>query len=477
MGLAYLAVAAVTVGYYWFSHGRPSRQYPSPVPAHDGNGGNDPGRPGAGNPAGPDRVTKPVVYPPGGKESTSRQVALSEGLTAHRPRQKNTAARPMEAHEASPPPARQAPRSFEPEPSVQEDPDTPAYSDAEPPQVTAIRFSPQAVRHGESVSVIVTVTDNLSGASAVSGIVRSPSGSAALPFRGETSSDDSPFVGTLTIPDRAELGRWAVSALNVSDKAHNRRTYPETSALLNGATFEVAGADEDSLPPEVSALYLDPAEAYDGDRVKITVMAQDDQSEIVMIYGVLVSPSKHAKLPFSCRKEGGGNAFSGYVTIPEDAESGQWQVDYLQVKDASQNTQAFFRANHPALFDTATLDVFASRSDAEPPTLDNLDLYPAAASYGETVDIVVYASDVVSGVSGISGRLQSPSRQAHLSFTCTYDPDTGTYKGEVSIPANAEVGPWHVDYILLTDKARNQKKYSQHADALLKETVVEVMGE
>jgi len=357
------------------------------------------------------------------------------------------------------------------------DPDKPDYSDADPPDVIAIRFDPQQVSPGANVSVYVQATDNLSGVSSISGTARSPSRTAALSFSCQRSGSDESFVGTLPIPDRAEMGTWYLNTLRVTDKVHNKRTYSENSALLRNSYFEVIGSDSDSLPPEVTAVYLNPLEAYGGERVKVTVEAEDDKSEIAMIYGVLMSPSKHAKLPFSCRNEGETNRFYSYLTIPEDAESGQWTLDYLQVKDESTNTKTFFRTNHPNMFNSASIHVYGNESDSEPPTLDNLTIYPAAVVYEETVEIIVYGSDDISGVSSVSGRLRSPSGKAHIPFSCVYDQDNQEYKAEVIIPTNAEIGLWGVDYILMTDKARNQINYAYHTNAVVEQAVFEIIGQ
>jgi hypothetical protein len=227
----------------------------------------------------------------------------------------------------------------------------------------------------------------------------------------------------------------------------------------------------------VTAVYLNPLEAYGGDRVKVTVEAEDDKSEIAMIYGVLMSPSKHARLPFSCRNEGETNTFYSYLTIPEDAESGQWTLGYLQVKDESKNTKTFFRTNYPSMFDNAGVHVYTDSSDSQPPTLDNLMIYPTTVAYEETVEIIVYASDDISGVSRVSGRLRSPSGKAHIPFSCVYDQDNQEYKAEVIIPTYAETGLWRVDYILMTDKARNQINYAYHTNAVVEQAVFEIIGQ
>ncbi|MBW2173714.1 MAG: hypothetical protein JRF64_03545 [Deltaproteobacteria bacterium] len=356
-------------------------------------------------------------------------------------------------------------------------PDAPDYSDAAPPSVKAIRFDPQKVSPGAKVSVHVEATDNLSGVNSISGMVRSPSGTAVLSFACQRSDHEGSFVGTLAIPDRAEMGPWDLTRLRITDKAHNSRTYSEESALLRNSYFEVTGSDSDGVPPKVTAVYLNPSEAYGGDRVQVTVEAEDDKSGVARISGVLMSPSKHARLSFSCQNEGETNMFYGNITVPEDAESGYWTLEYLRPIDEAKNTKTFYRKDYPSIFDDAGLHVYSSSADSQPPTLDNLMIYPASVAYEETVEIIVYASDDTSGISRISGGLRSPSGKARIPFSCVYDQENQEYKAKVLIPTNAEIGLWRVDYIRMTDNARNQINYTYHADSLVQQAVLEITGQ
>jgi hypothetical protein len=356
--------------------------------------------------------------------------------------------------------------------------DEPDYSDAAPPEVTAIWFDPQEVPPGTNISIYVQAIDNLSGVSSISGTAKSPSGTAVLSFGCERSDSEDSFVGTLAIPDRAEMGRWYLTFLQIADKVSNSKTYPPNSALLTNAYFEVVGSDSDNVPPEVTAVYLNPLEEVDGGgSVQVTVEAEDDKSGVVRISGVFMSPSKHARLSFSCRNEGEPNLFYGYLTIPEDAESGQWTLESLQAQDEARNTKTFNRADYPNLFRHASVYVHTSSSDSQPPTLDNLMTYPATVAYEETAQIIVYASDDISGISSISGGLRSPSGKARLHFSCIYDQDNDEYQAEVVIPNNAEIGLWRVDYIRMIDKARNEIDYVYQKNAVVRQAVFEIMAE
>jgi hypothetical protein len=355
--------------------------------------------------------------------------------------------------------------------------DEPDYSDAEPPEVTAIWFDPQQVLPGANISIYVQATDNLSGISSISGTAKSPSGTAVLSFGCERSDSEDSFVGTSAIPDRAEMGRWCLTYLQVTDKVYNSKIYSPNSALLTSSYFEVVGSDSDNVPPEVTAVYVSPLEVDGGGSVQVTVEAEDDKSGVARISGVFMSPSKHARLSFSCSNEGEPNLFYGHLTIPEDAESGQWTLESLQAQDEARNAKTFNRANYPSLFDHASVHVHTNGSDSQPPTLDNLMTYPTTVAYGETAQITVYASDDISGISSISGGLLSPSGTAQLHFSCIYDQEHDEYQAEVVIPNNAEIGLWRVGYIRMIDKARNEIDYVYQKNALVRQAVFEVMGE
>ena len=356
-------------------------------------------------------------------------------------------------------------------------PDEPDYSDAEPPAVVAIWFDPRQISPEEKLSIYVQATDNLSGIDSISGVVRSPSQAAVLPFGGLRSGSSGLFVGSLRIPELAETGRWHIMSLRLTDKAHNRRHYSQNSPELRHAYFEIVASDSDKVPPEIIAVYADPSDVDGGSRVQIRVEAWDDKSGVASIHGVLVSPSRNARLSFACSSESNTSVFHGHVTIPDDAESGDWFFEYLRVEDEARNTKTFFRTNYPNVFHNASVRVYSRGSDSTPPTLEDLIIYTPTVAYEEPVEIIVYASDDISGISRISGRLRGPSGNAYIPFSCVYDQENQEYKAEVVIKTNTEVGLWRVDYIKMIDEAQNQIIYVYQEDLLVKQAVFEITGQ
>lgn len=355
-------------------------------------------------------------------------------------------------------------------------PEKPEYSDAEPPSVLSIWFEPREAQPGTNVMIYVQASDDLSGVESVFGKAKSPSGTALLAFECQASKENDVFVGVIEIPDSVETGTWSIANLQARDKVRNLRTYAENDPVLRTAHFAIIGADSDNTPPVIMAVSLDPREIRGGEKVYLSVEAHDDHSGVARIYGSLTSPSNNARFSISCSPTEQDHIFTGYATLPKDAESGEWSLYYVRTEDQARNAQMYYRNTHTELFEQATVQVYADRSDAQPPTLDDLTITPSVVSYGEDIEIVVAASDDVSGVNQVFGRLRSPSGKANIPFTCTRVGDSDTYRATVHIKNNSEVGVWKVEYIRTIDKARNDMIYGIQ-NTLVAGATLEVTGE
>jgi len=129
--------------------------------------------------------------------------------------------------------------------SDKKDPST----DTTPPQVTGVQFDPIRVNDGDSVAVIVTATDDLSGIRGISGTLTSPNGKAVQGFAQQREGDSTRYISHIHIPEKAQEGIWKVSFLTLSDMATNtatlsfgQGTLPPTAVLSAGQVGSVTGA-------------------------------------------------------------------------------------------------------------------------------------------------------------------------------------------------------------------------------------------
>jgi hypothetical protein len=185
MGLAFVFSAIVVVGYYWYSQNHESKV----VPEHHKREIRERTIKKGEHVLTPRDQTrrfsteKRVPYPNQGDESDDRGkgdfiqndslFVVTSDDESRKSTERDTEERFAGSKAANSEPGAVPESAILAEPEI--DPDKPDYSDADPPDVIAIRFDPQQVSPGANVSVYVQATDNLSGVSSISGTARSPS--------------------------------------------------------------------------------------------------------------------------------------------------------------------------------------------------------------------------------------------------------------------------------------------------------------
>ncbi|MCD6459518.1 hypothetical protein J7L67_02490 [bacterium] len=364
--------------------------------------------------------------------------------------------------------------------SIEEEQDAepqPEYSDSEPPELILIRFEPDELVPGQEATVVVQAVDNLSGVKSIFGVLKSPSQSAMISFSCALLNPDGTFKGVVKIPDHAEAGQWFLHSVRVTDKVFNTRNYSKNYPILHNSFITVVESDSDITAPKLVSIFIDPPQAQGNEKVNVMVDATDDKSGVYRVYGLLSSPSNNAKLSFACRYSKELNVFEGIVNIPSDAESGFWQVEYLRLEDTAKNAKTYYRRSNPDIFEGAKVDVLTEGSDSKPPVLEDIYITPLTVVYGQSLKIHVKASDDVSGVASVSGRIQSPSAQGYMPFFCKYDSEADDYIAEIIIQQNTEVGLWQIDSLVISDNARNQVRFSKIKDPILQQSNFEVLGE
>jgi|GEM_PF-2474336 len=354
--------------------------------------------------------------------------------------------------------------------------DEPEYSDSEPPILQLVSFDPPKVAPGTDVVVIISATDNLSGVDTIYGMIKSPSGSAMLSFNCPTLMEDGSFSGIIKVPKHAGEGIWQLQSVNISDKVHNTKNYSLRDSIVQNSYFEVLKSDADSDPPELIGVYLTPKEINAGNRVNILVDAKDDKSGVQGAYGVLISPSKNARLPFACQADTELNTFAGFIDVPADAQAGYWSLDYLRLDDIAKNSKLYYPKDKPAVFENAKLNVVSKNSDSQGPVLENLEVYPVSVIYEETVEFIIRASDDISGIDIITARIKSPAN-AFFNVYFSYVADKDYFTGKLFIPRNSTVGTWCVDGVTLIDKARNVTDCFGYNNNLVSQATFDVIGE
>jgi hypothetical protein len=116
--------------------------------------------------------------------------------------------------------------------------------DSTPPAVTGVAVDPPVVSNAAQavVKITVSVTDDVSGVSSVSGHFAGPAPAGQQPPRlyfSCSAAGEGVWVGKVTIPPFASKGVWKIGALQVLDKSNNLRVYGVGDAVVSAVAINV----------------------------------------------------------------------------------------------------------------------------------------------------------------------------------------------------------------------------------------------
>jgi hypothetical protein len=354
-------------------------------------------------------------------------------------------------------------------------------SDRIPPALQSLWFDPAEVSDGSTTTLMVQASDDLSGVKLIWGVIRSPSGAASLQFGPQEQGESGQAAFKVFIPKDAEVGDWYVSVLSLTDKTGNSVALGFVPGTVSPqSTLRVVSSESDSTPPEVLRIFMEKPTVDGGERNVVSIEARDDRSGVAAITGYFQSAAKSAQLWFNCTLNSETSFWDGVVSVPTNADCGEWTLAYLRVVDKAGNI-AYLQANSP-LVAAATFQVSGGTNcDSTPPTIDAFYLTPAVVSNQAASEILVTAtvSDIGSGAVSLSGWYEGPvssSGQAPRNyFTCSPDrsnPDA-PWTGRIQVPQFAPKGIWKVGVISVQDNARNFRRYTS-ADPVVAGAVFEV---
>jgi hypothetical protein len=104
---------------------------------------------------------------------------------------------------------------------------------------------------------------------------------------------------------------------------------------------------------------------------------------------------------------------------------------------------------------TPTNDPRDPNSDTLPPQLLSVNFDPPQVQDGGDSNLVIVATDDLSGIRGISGTLTSPNGKAVQGFAQLREGETTRYVSRIHIPEKAEEGIWKISFLTMSDMATN----------------------
>lgn len=110
--------------------------------------------------------------------------------------------------------------------------------DKTPPVLQGLTVDPRVTAQGGTVTLTANVTDDNSGVDSVMAMCVGP-GQGSGGWFSLNPAGQGVFSGPFHVPPSAGKGLWRVSFIQVTDKAHNQKLYPQNDPALTNATFTV----------------------------------------------------------------------------------------------------------------------------------------------------------------------------------------------------------------------------------------------
>ncbi|HJZ37769.1 MAG TPA: Ig-like domain repeat protein [Solirubrobacterales bacterium] len=244
-------------------------------------------------------------------------------------------------------------------------------------------------------------------------------------------------------------------------------------ASLIAASGASAAESEDTTPPEIVGLSFSPKEVdvtESSAEVTVTAHLEDDLSGATEIYMAFSRPGSSQQVyAFPTLIEGTtrDGVFRGSTTIPRFAQAGEWQIDWVHLRDAAGNrgelgVQQLKEAGLPYSFEVREREFEEEPVESAPPQLSEISFEPSEINVTENEAAVLVDAHIKAEAGLKQGYVvfRSPSGEGQqmeyferLSGT-EFD---GEYEAKVLFPQGAEAGKWRAE-VWLGDHAGHESR-------------------
>jgi hypothetical protein len=355
-----------------------------------------------------------------------------------------------------------------------------ALGDAQSPRITGVRFSQSMVNTSEAainVTLLLNVSDDLSGVSACSVSVATPSGALlVLNSTNALITANSSLRFDVPLPRYALKGSYNLSRVLCVDRTGRTVEATATASDPPGSSVPLAigfaqVADGDTMPPLISSYVfvpntpiVDTTMAWQ--TVLLTITATDTMSGVRNCSAILGPPENApaSALPVVCSRS--SNDIVGFVaqldcvfTLPRFSARGEWALTQVACTDNLFNTVVVIGANllTRTVHQTGVSDVTAPTIVSV--VVDNRTINTTAAAV--TFSLRLQVTDDVSGLASCEIELVAPGPllpglQSVMNLTATRQTGSATngwYSLSFSVPRFSPEGMYNITSIVCTNAA------------------------
>ncbi|NQY09150.1 MAG: T9SS type A sorting domain-containing protein [Flavobacteriales bacterium] len=338
--------------------------------------------------------------------------------------------------------------------------------DTTPPTLNSIAVSPVTVNNGDTVTITIDVSDDLSGVwlGNTTGYIVNPVGSQQGFFYNWTSVGANIYEAKIQISEWAISGDWYVSSMQIPDSADNY-TYLNQSDLAD-ATFNVTASSPDTTSPVFNSMTITQTTVNSGDTLSIVIDVTDNASGVWLgnTTGYLVNPEGSQQHFFYNWNSIGGNLYETKVVINEWAIGGEWYVASMQIPDNADNYTYIDNSNSVI----GTVNVNALTPDNIAPVVNSVTVTPSPVNYSDTITITINVTDNAAGVwlGNTTGNIVNP-QGGQQDFFYNWDSiGVDLYQTKVKINDWALSGLWYISNMQVPDNANNYLYLSSYDETI-----------
>ncbi|MHA7138112.1 cell wall-binding repeat-containing protein [Rossellomorea arthrocnemi] len=323
---------------------------------------------------------------------------------------------------------------------------------------------------GDSIKVSVDAEDLESGIKYISIRYTHP-GSERTIYRSINSPNQAGvYEAEIIITNEMEEGLYQLSTISIYDNAGNEyRLYNSNvfSSLtpredLSIGDFTVSGTNADVTKPSLKAINVLNKEGALGEKVIISIEAEDSESGINYVsirYQHPISDRTFYRSINTLNEEG---KYEAEIEITNEMEEGLYQLSSISIYDNAGNEYRLYNSN---VFSSLTpredlsigdFTVSGTNADVTKPSLKAINVLNEEGALGEKVIISIEAEDLESGINYVSLRYQHPISDRTFYRSINTLNEEGKYEAEIEITNEMEEGLYQLSSISIYDNAGNE---------------------
>ncbi|WP_027408610.1 Ig-like domain-containing protein [Anoxybacteroides tepidamans] len=243
-------------------------------------------------------------------------------------------------------------------------------TDSNPPKLTSVKIMQASATPGQTVKLIFGITDESGFSHGSFSLKHKETGSYPLFGNIYFNETTNQYEADLPIPDLAKNGEYTVDTVELTDKKGNTQRYwAHAAPFMDDDKLIITGGISDFKGPMFHSIALSKTTVYPGDRIMVTVKAEDDGrgiKEVNVSFSDDFSGYSRGHSFWGSLRSYGLNEWAEYITVPPQLPDGTYYIYQISLTDLVGNTTFVKEGNQTKLPLLTVLPFFAG---VEPTTI------------------------------------------------------------------------------------------------------------